>query len=93
MRVAEVIGNVTLSTCHPSLDGATWLIAVPFSRDGLAGKPGGRGEPLVLLDERRAGQGAVIAVAEGPEASNPFLPELKPLDAYNAAILDSIDLE
>ena len=92
MRVAEVIGNVTLSTCHPSLVGATWLIAVPFSHDGLAGKPGGRGEPLVLLDEQHAGLGALIAVAEGPEASNPFLPELKPLDAYNAAILDSIDL-
>ena len=93
MRVAEVIGNVTLSTCHPSLVGAIWLIAVPFSPDGRAGKPGGRGEPLVLLDEQHAVQGALIAVAEGPEASNPFLPELKPLDAYNAAILDSIDLE
>jgi hypothetical protein len=31
-------------------------------------------------------------VAEGPEASNPFLPDSKPLDAYNAAILDTIDL-
>ncbi len=92
MRVAEVIGNVTLSACHPRLAGATWLIAVPFSADGLAGKPGGRGEPLVLLDEQRAGLGAMIAVAEGPEASNPFLPDSKPLDAYNAAILDTIDL-
>lgn len=92
MRVAEVIGNVTLSACHPSLDGGTWLIVVPLSADGLVGKPGGRGEPLVMLDERRAGQGAVVAVAEGPEASNPFLPDVKPLDAYNAAILDSIDI-
>ena len=92
MRVAEVIGNVTLSACHPSLDGATWLIAVPFSGAGLAGEPGGRGEPLVLYDEQHAGHGALIAVAEGPEASNPFLPELKPLDAYTAAILDNIDL-
>ena len=33
-----------------------------------------------------------FAVAEGPEASNPFRPDLKPLDAYNAAILDSIDI-
>ena len=93
MRVAEVIGNVTLSACHPSLDGATWLVAVPLSADALAGKRGGRGESVVLLDERRAGLGAVVAVAEGPEASNPFLPDVKPLDAYNAAILDSIDLE
>ena len=66
--------------------------AIKASTDGLVGKPGGRGEPLVMLDERRAGQGAVVAVAEGPEASNPFLPDVKPLDDYNAAILDSIDI-
>ena len=93
MRVAEVIGNLTLSACHPTLDGATWLIAVPLSADGIAGQRGGRGEPVVLYDERRAGPGAVIAVAEGPESSNPFLPEKKPLDAYNAAILDCIDIQ
>ena len=57
MRVAEVIGNVTLSPCHPSLVGATWLIAVPLSASGLAGKQDGRGESLVLLDEQRAGHG------------------------------------
>ena len=45
---------------------------------------------LVLLDEQGAGHGARIAVSEGPEASNPFRPELKPIDAYNAAILDSV---
>ena len=93
MRVAEVIGNLTLSACHPTLDGATWLIAVPLSAEGIAGQRGGRGEPVVLYDECRAGHGAVIAVAEGPESSNPFLPEKKPLDAYNAAILDSIDIQ
>ena len=31
MRVADVIGNVTLSTCHPTLRGATWLVALPLS--------------------------------------------------------------
>jgi len=91
MRVAEVIGNVTLSTCHPSLVGATWLIAVPLSASGLAGKQDGRGESLVLLDEQGAGHGTRIAVAEGPEASNPFRPQLKPIDAYNTAILDSVE--
>ena len=92
MRVAEVTGNVTLSICHPSLVGSTWLVAVPLSAAGLAGKQGGRGESLVLLDEHGAGLGARIAVAEGPEASNPFRPELKPIDAYNTAILDSVEI-
>ena len=93
MRVAEVIGNLTLSACHSTLAGATWLIAVPLSADGIAGHRGGRGEPVVVYDECHAGQGAVVAVAEGPEASNPFLPAMKPLDAYTAAILDSIDIQ
>ena len=91
MRVAEVTGNVTLSICHPSLVGSTWLVAVPLSAADLAGKQEGRGESLVLLDEHGAGLGARIAVAEGPEASNPFRPELKPIDAYNTAILDSVE--
>jgi ethanolamine utilization protein EutN len=82
---------VTLSICHPSLVGSTWLVAVPLSAAGLAGKQGGRGESLVLLDEHGAGLGARIAVAAGPEASNPFRPELKPIDAYNTAILDSVE--
>ena len=92
MRVAEVIGNVTLSTCHSSLVGATWLVAVPLSASDLTGKRSGRGESLVLLAEQGAGHGSRIAVSEGPEASNPFRPELKPIDAYNAAILDSVEI-
>ena len=31
--------------------------------------------------------------AEGPEAARPFHPEIKPLDAYAAAILDTIDID
>ena len=36
------------------------------------------------------GLGNFIAVAEGPEAAQPFLPEVKAVDAYAAAILDQI---
>ena len=35
MRIAEVIGTVTLSRCHPTLVGARWLIGVPFSLKAL----------------------------------------------------------
>jgi hypothetical protein len=31
-------------------------------------------------------------LSEGPEAAQPFLPELKPVDAYNAGILDHLDI-
>jgi hypothetical protein len=34
----------------------------------------------------------LIAISEGAEAAQPFRPELKPVDAYCAAILDSVDL-
>ncbi len=93
MRVADVIGNVTLSTCHPTLCGATWLVALPLSLEELRGDDRQRSDAMVIYDEYGAGPGVRIAVAEGPEASNPFLPDLKPIDACNAAILDTIELD
>jgi len=51
-----------------------------------------RGEELVAFDELGAGVGATIALSEGGEAAQPFYPHDKPIDAYNAAILDSIRL-
>lgn len=92
MRIAEVIGRVTLNRCHPSLRGGTWLVGVPLDWDGLLGEASGRGEPFVIYDENRAGPGDRIAVAEGGEAAAPFDPDLKPIDAYNAAILDQVDV-
>lgn len=93
MRIAEVIGRVTLSKWHPSLSGATWLIVAPLKHEGLKGESGGRGEPFVIYDELGAGEGALIGVTEGAEASNPFYPDQKPIDAYNTAIFDAVDVE
>ncbi len=93
MRVAETIGKVTLNKCHPSVQGATWLVAVPLTLEGLAGQTAGRGEPFVVFDELGAGTASRIAVSEGTEAAAPFHPEVKPIDAYNAAILDSLEFE
>jgi ethanolamine utilization protein EutN len=93
MRVAETIGKVTLNKCHASVQGATWLLAVPLTLEGLAGKAAGRGESFVVFDELGAGSGTRIAVSEGTEAAAPFHPAVKPIDAYNAAILDTIEFE
>jgi microcompartment protein CcmK/EutM len=92
MRIAEIIGRVTLSRCHPSLRGATWKVVVPLDRQGLAGKESGRGEPFVIFDELGAGEGSLVGVSEGAEASAPFHPNVKPIDGYAAAILDQVDL-
>ena len=93
MRIAEVIGKVTLSKCHESLRASTWRVAVPLSLEGMNGQKKGRGEPFVVYDEQGAGSGCLIAVSEGAEAAAPFYPETKPIDAYNAAIIDHLNVE
>ena len=39
------------------------------------------------------GDGVRIAISDGAEAAAPFYPDTKPIDAYNAAILDWIELD
>ena len=92
MRIAAVIGKVTLSRLHPALSGARWVLGAPLSAAGLGDQAQGRGEPVVIFDELGAGDGATIAFSESAEASAPFHPDQKPIDAYNAAILDRVDL-
>ena len=89
MRIAEVIGTVTLARAHPSLTGARWVIGVPFSLKGLrADLPDG--EDLVIFDALGSGLGSRIGFSESGEAAAPFLPEKKPVDAYCACLLDQI---
>jgi ethanolamine utilization protein EutN len=90
MRIAEVIGKVTLSRVHPSLVGARWLIGVPFSLKALQAESPPDGEDLVIYDNLGATAGCRIGFGEGGEAAAPFLPEKKPVDAYCACILDRI---
>lgn len=92
MRIARVIGTVTLNRWHPTLQGGRFKLAVPLSWEDLVGRPGQPGEEVVVYDELSAGLGHWIAISEGREAAMPFYPEVKPLDAYNAAILDHVSV-
>ena len=92
MRIARVIGTVTLSRCHPSVQGYRWIIGVPYSLKALRKEAAPDGEDLVILDQLGAGNGSRIGVSEGVEASMPFHPEKKPVDAYCACLLDTIDV-
>jgi len=92
MRIGEIIGTVTLSRWHPTLDGASYRIAVPLTLSDLTGTTQPTAEELIVYDDLGTGIGHRIAFSEGGEAAQPFHPQLKPVDAYNAAILDSIDL-
>ena len=92
MRIARTIGTVTLNRVHPSLTGARLKLAEPLGAAALAGRDEAPSETLVVYDDLGAGQGSLIAVSEGGEAAQPFRPKLKPVDAYNAAILDQVSV-
>jgi ethanolamine utilization protein EutN len=92
MRIAKVIGNVVLSRSHPSFTGGSLRLAVPMTLAELRADSPPEGEELVVWDEHGAGNGSLIAVSESGEAAQPFRPELKPVDAYNSAILDDLIL-
>ena len=53
----------------------------------------GAADPVVVWDELGAGMQDKIAMIEGPEGAQAFRPEIKPVDAYNSAILDHIDID
>lgn len=93
MRIADVIGTVTLSRQHPSLVGGRLKLVVPLGLSDLLGEGGEPAEEIAVYDELGAGIGSRIAISEGREAAMPFYPEVKPIDAYNAAILDHVNIE
>ncbi|HEV7222037.1 MAG TPA: EutN/CcmL family microcompartment protein [Pirellulales bacterium] len=93
MRIGKVIGTVTLNRSHPSLLGATYKLAAPMTLDELAKDLEPAAEALVVYDELGAGLGSLIAISEGGEAAQPFYPDQKPVDAYNAAILDKVEVK
>jgi ethanolamine utilization protein EutN len=93
MRIGEVIGTVTLNRKHPSLTAARFKLAVPLTLENLTRESAERGEAIVVYDELGAGIGHQIAISEGREAAQPFEPSLVPIDAYNAAILDFVQVE
>jgi ethanolamine utilization protein EutN len=92
MRIGKIIGTVTLNRSHESLRGGRYRLAVPLSLANLQGDTPATGEEFVVYDELGAGEESLIAISEGGEAAQPFRPELKPIDAYCAAIIDQIDL-
>ncbi len=92
MRIAEIIGTVTLNRRHPALNGATFRVAVPLSLANLRDPDAPRAEPILVYDDLGAGNGSRVALSEGREAAMPFEEDI-PIDAYVAAILDEIHLQ
>jgi microcompartment protein CcmK/EutM len=94
MRIAEVVGTVTLSRFGPGMAGGRFKLVVPLSLADLRTNSSERlAEDLIAYDELGAGIGDRILLSEGPEAAQPFYPDKVPVDAYCAGIIDEISLE
>lgn len=102
MRLARVIGTVTLNRRIAELRPGQWLLVDAFDAQVLEGHAKGKDgttlhrknpmpESLVVYDELGAGAGQIIAVSEGREAAIPFHPDPVVIDAYCSAIIDNID--
>ena len=92
MRIGEVIGTLTLNRTHPSLGRAAFRLVTPLSLADLMGQSATAGRDAGRVRRIGCGVGRRVAISEGGEAAQPFLPVDRPVDAYNAAILDSIQL-
>ncbi len=90
MRIAEVIGRVTMARLHPSLRGGRFVIALPMPLEALTEGSPRRGEEVIAYDDLGAGPGALIGLSEGREAANPFGKTKTPIDAFCACLLDQV---
>jgi len=91
MQLYQVNGTVTLSRAHPSFIGASLKTAEAYGELMMGRKPIDP-DLIVVWDDLGATQGSIIAVSDGAEAAQPFRPNQKPVDAYNAAIIDKINI-
>ncbi|HEX8524611.1 MAG TPA: EutN/CcmL family microcompartment protein [Tepidisphaeraceae bacterium] len=93
MRIGKVVGRVTLNRSYPTLVGGRFLILEVQDRFALSGEARQSTEYLVSYDHLGAHEGDLVAFTESREACMPFYPEkIVPLDAYNAAILDRVQI-
>ena len=93
MRIAKVIGKVTLNQSMPDTKPGSYLLVRPYNRGSLAGRNEGNDETLVMYDCLAAREGDLVGLVEGREATAPFWPEKVPYDCYNACILETVNFQ
>jgi carbon dioxide concentrating mechanism protein CcmL len=97
VRVAQVIGRVTLNVQDPSFKGGRWLMCNPLDTEQFASACETRPSiskqfSLVAYDNLGAGEGDIVGIVEGAEATAPFDYPI-PIDAITVAIFDSLSYE
>lgn len=100
MKLARVVGNVTLSRCHPALESGSFR-CVEIAMEIAAKNDDGNEDPLhsvallpdtvIAWDLVGSRNGDAVAIAEGPEAAAPMRPQIVPVDAAIVALIDAID--
>lgn len=94
MKVAQVIGRVTLSLQDPAFKGGRWVICSPvdvehFNSACTTPPPVSKQFSLVAYDALGAGEGDIVGVVEGAEATAPFDHDI-PIDAITVAVFDTL---
>ncbi|MDP7349285.1 MAG: EutN/CcmL family microcompartment protein, partial [Phycisphaeraceae bacterium] len=84
MRLARVMGTVTMTKKLSDLQPGRYLICEAFDGQALRGmqdrapREKSMPESLVVFDDLGAGEGQIIAVSEGREATMPWYPQNVP---------------
>jgi carbon dioxide concentrating mechanism protein CcmL len=97
VRIAQVIGRVTLNVQDPSFKGGRWLMCNPLDAKDFntaCAKPPAHSPQfsLVTYDDLGAGEGDIVGIVEGAEATAPFDYDI-PIDAITVAIFDSLSYQ
>ncbi len=97
MRIAQVIGRVTLSIQDPSFKGGRWLMCNPLDASSYntacaTPPPLSAQSSFVTYDNLGASDGDIVGIVEGAEATAPFDHDI-PIDAITVAIFDSLSYE
>ncbi len=92
MKIARTIGTLTLSRSHPSMQGAQLrCVEIINDIDQIDHVPLG-GDTVIAWDLCGSGVGDLVGLAEGPESTQPFYPDVKPLDASIIALIDDVSI-
>jgi microcompartment protein CcmK/EutM len=87
MHIARVIGTVVATRRVESLRGRRLLVLQPLDEEGRE-----RGDPVVALDNVRAGRGDLVYFVKGREAAHTHEEKFNPADAATMGIVDRVDL-
>lgn len=92
MKIAKVVGKLSLKEAHPSLIGRKWIVAAPLTLRSLDGG-GAEEEEIVAVDDLGVAPGSLVGISDGREACAPYEPHHKPVDAYTSCLLDELSVD